>query len=162
MEAKHFYEGLPSKPVLVARTSPTLWEEPTGLEANWTLKELHPASPSPEFTIAWRGVLGSDFVQLLDSEDVKWNSIDVVRIGVAGQCSAPVIIWVGVVPGALSSRDGAFVASKCQGLLNRSHFTDVYVEIRESVVRRLATGDNGSEKEGKKEEGEEGNQAKGY
>ena len=44
MEAKFYYAGLPSCPVLVARTSTTPWEAPTGPEESWNLKELRPAN----------------------------------------------------------------------------------------------------------------------
>ena len=45
-EAKLYYTGLHSAPVLVARTGTTLWEEPTSPESHWhqklKLKELRP------------------------------------------------------------------------------------------------------------------------
>ena len=40
LEAKFYYTGLPSAPILVARTSTTPWEPPTGSEADYEPKEL--------------------------------------------------------------------------------------------------------------------------
>ena len=47
MEAKFYYAGLPSAPILVARTSTTPWEVPSGPQAYWKLKELHLANSHP-------------------------------------------------------------------------------------------------------------------
>ena len=40
LEAKFYYTGLPSAPILVARTSTTPCEPPTGSEADYEPKEL--------------------------------------------------------------------------------------------------------------------------
>ena len=40
MESKFYYAGLPSAPILVARSSTTPWEAPTGPEAYNRRKEL--------------------------------------------------------------------------------------------------------------------------
>jgi hypothetical protein len=69
--------------------------------------------------------------------DVKWTSIDIVRIGYDGEPSAPVILWIGVTPASLSSGDGIFAAHKCREILEEYGITDVDVEIRESVVTQL-------------------------
>ncbi|KAJ7226228.1 hypothetical protein C8J57DRAFT_1093524, partial [Mycena rebaudengoi] len=75
---------------------------------------------------------------LLDLMKVKWTSTDVVRIGNAGESSAPVILWIGVMPASLAGNDGIAVASSCRQLLVENHLTDVDVEICESVVTRSA------------------------
>ncbi len=132
MEAKFYYAGLPSAPVLVARTSSTPWKAPTGPEASQKLKELRPVG-NHALMEAWEGNLALKLHTLLDSMKVKWTSTDVVRIGNAGESSAPVILWIGVMPASLSGDDGIVVASKCRELLVESNITDVDVEIRESV-----------------------------
>lgn len=68
---------------------------------------------------------------------MKWTSTDVVRIGNAGESSAPVILWIGVMPESLSGDDGIVVAHKCRELFEEHGITDVEVEIRESVVTRM-------------------------
>jgi len=135
MEAKFYYAGLPSSPVLVARTGTTSWKAPTGLEAYRKLKDLRPVG-NHALKSVWEDNLALELHTLLDSMEVKWTSMDVVRIGDVGESSAPVILWIGVMPASLSANDGALVASKCQELLVRYDIPDVDVEIRESVVIR--------------------------
>ena len=116
-EATFYYSGLPSSPVLVARTSRNLWKEPTGPEAYRVLKELrvvgeHMLNP------LWEDELAPRLHNLLESMEVNWTSTDVVRIGIVGEpeSSAHVILWIGVVPSSLSGNDGIVVASKCHEL----------------------------------------------
>ena len=47
METKFYYIGLPSKPVLIARTGTTPWKAPAGPEAYLTRKELRPVGNHP-------------------------------------------------------------------------------------------------------------------
>ncbi len=81
MEAKHYYTGLPSAPVLVARTSTTPRKEPTGLKVYQTVKEL----PSVPLTEVWEGNLALKLHALLNLMKVKWTSTEVVRIGNVGE-----------------------------------------------------------------------------
>ncbi|KAK0218116.1 hypothetical protein IW262DRAFT_1392280 [Armillaria fumosa] len=137
MEAKLYYAGLPSAPVLVARSSTNPWKPPTGPEAYRQPKELRPGGDhAPAFMEAWQGDLAPKMLALLDSMKVKWTSTDVVRIGYADEYDAPVVLWIGVVPASLSGEDGVVVVSKCQELLREYNIDDVEVEIRESVVVR--------------------------
>ncbi|PBK83108.1 hypothetical protein ARMGADRAFT_679182 [Armillaria gallica] len=137
MEAKSYYAGLPSFPVLVARTGTTPWKAPTGPEAYRELKELC-AVGNHALKEAWEGNLALKLHALLDSMKVQWTSTDVVRIRNVGESSAPVILWIGVMPASLSCDDGVVVASKCRELLVEYNIADVDVEIRESVVTRSA------------------------
>ncbi|KZT04526.1 uncharacterized protein LAESUDRAFT_715565 [Laetiporus sulphureus 93-53] len=136
-EAIFYYAGLPSGPRLVARTGTTPWKEPTGPEAYRKLKELRPVGNHP-LSEVWEDGLALKIHDLLDTMKVKWTSIDVVRIRDVETSSAPVILWIGVVPASLSGEDGVVVASKCRELLVEYGITDVDVEIRESVITRSA------------------------
>ncbi|KAG8752242.1 hypothetical protein FRC11_008546, partial [Ceratobasidium sp. 423] len=135
-EANSYYAGLPSRPILVARTGAE-WEEPTGLEAYSVIRELRPVG-NHAITEVWEDNLAFKIHALLDKMKVKWTSTDVVRIGNEGESSAPVILWIGVMPGSLSGDDGLVVASRCWKLLEKGGITDMEVEIRESVVTRSA------------------------
>ena len=137
LEAKFYYAGLPSAPVLVARTSTTPWEAPTGPEAYPVPKELRPVTNHPLLKI-WGDSLAFKLIALLDSDSmkVKFTSLDIIRIGIAEEDYAPVILWIGVIPASLSRSDGTNVAAKCKELLIEHNITDVDVEIRESVVNR--------------------------
>jgi hypothetical protein len=144
-EAKYYYGGLPSAPILVARTSTTPWEMPTGPEASHKAKELRTAY-NPSLGEAMRGDMSSKLFAVLDSMEVKWTSIDVVRFGYAEEYSfesSPIILWIGVLPASLSRSDGAVAASKCREVLVENDFADVEVEIRESVVSRWGSINTG-------------------
>ena len=136
LEARLYYAGLPSSPALVARTG-TRWKAPTGPEAYPKRKELR-AVGNHALKDVWEDNLSSKLHALLDSMETKWTSTDVVRIGIVGESSAPVILWIGVMPGSLSGHDGVVVAFKCRELLVEYDITDVDVEIRESVATRTA------------------------
>ena len=99
------------------------------------LKELRPADSHRKLRDVWEGDLGSKVCTLLDSMEVKWTSIDIVRIGYGGERFAPAVVWIGATPGSLSGDNGATVVSECHKLLVEQDITDVDVEIRESVVR---------------------------
>ena len=137
MEAIFYYSGLPSGPVLVARTGATLWKAPTGPEAYRVIRELR-AVGNHALKQVWEDDLALKLHTILNSMEVKWTSTDVVRIANEGESSAPVILWIGVIPKSLSGDDGVIVASKCRELLVEFNITDVDVEIRESVVTRSA------------------------
>ncbi|KAG9079472.1 hypothetical protein FRC06_007706, partial [Ceratobasidium sp. 370] len=92
MEAMHYYAGLPSAPVLVARTSTTPWKVPTSPEAHQKLKELHPVG-NHALREVWGNKLAPKIQDLLDSMKVKWTSLDILRIGYAGEDFAP-ILWI--------------------------------------------------------------------
>ena len=142
-EDKFYYRGLPSHPVLVARTGPP-WKQPTGPEAYRTINKELRVVGTHAIKEVWEDNLALKVHALLDSMKVKWTSTDVVRIKDASwlhryrESSAPVILWIGVMPGSLSYPDGSVVASKCRELLVEYDITDVDVEIRESVVTRSA------------------------
>ncbi|KAF8267033.1 hypothetical protein EI94DRAFT_1786628, partial [Lactarius quietus] len=143
LEASCYYTGLPSRPLLVARTGTTPWESVpvTGPEEYLPRKELRPVgNHAPALKEAWEGSLPLKLHALLDLMHVKWTSIDVVRIGIAGDHSAPVILWIGVMPRSLFGEDGLVVASRCQDLLVEFNIIDVDVEIRESIVTRSVGG----------------------
>ncbi|KAK7447047.1 hypothetical protein VKT23_014257 [Stygiomarasmius scandens] len=138
MEVKFYYAGLPSSPVLVARTGAP-WKAPTGPEAYRVIRELRPVgNHALKLQEVWEDNLAFKLHTLLDSMKVKWTSTDVVRIGNVDESFAPVVLWIGVIPASLSGDDGVVVAFKCQELLREYDITDVEVEIRESVVTRSA------------------------
>jgi len=135
MEAKHYYHGLYSKPVLIARTGSNAWVVPSGPEAYLRPKELGAVS-DPALSEIWEGVLAFRIHELLEANTVRWTSTDVVRIGFVGECAAPVIVWIGVTPDTLSHQDGQIVANACKELLALHNINDIEVEIREANVIR--------------------------
>ncbi len=136
-EAKFYYYGLHSRPILVARTSTHPWVMPTGPDDG---KELGIAS-SHEINAIWDDSLGRKVVAYLDERGVKWTSIDIVRIGISGEYRNPVILWIGVFPDSLPREEGRTVAFGCLDILHKAGIDDIDVEIRESIVRRLVDED---------------------
>ena len=134
-EAQCYYYGLPSRPRLVARSStPTIpWTNPTDPEGYNQCKELRSVG-NHALNDIWEDTLASLVLDLLNSEGVKWTSVDVVRIGIVGEPSAPVILWIGVIPMSLSPVDGLEVALKCKRLLEKNVIIDVHAEFRESII----------------------------
>ncbi|KAG8733123.1 hypothetical protein FRC10_000413 [Ceratobasidium sp. 414] len=136
LEASCYYYGLPSRPVLVARTGTTPWEGRTG-PGRWQIPKELRAVGNHALKEVWEDNLAIQVHAILDSMKVKWTSTDVVRLAISAESSsAPVILWIGVIPGSLSRADGIVVVSKCRNLLEKHNIADVDVEIRESVVTR--------------------------
>ncbi|KAH7911003.1 hypothetical protein BJ138DRAFT_1187026, partial [Hygrophoropsis aurantiaca] len=156
LESRTYYAGLPSAPILVARTSRSAWKRPTGPEAYTVRKELRTVgNRAPALKAAWESAAGGEgqgiarrLHALLDTMHVQWTSTDVVRIVESSyqqtpspeydSANAPVVLWVGVRPASLSGAEGAVVAARCRALLVEAGVGDVEVEIRESVVVRSA------------------------
>ena len=63
-----------------------------------------------------------------------WTSLDVVRIGIVGESSAPVILWIGVVPKSLSGENVAPWPLTHAKSFYDSGIKDVEVEICKSCV----------------------------
>jgi len=135
MEATHYYYGLYSKPVLVARTGSNAWVVPSSPEAYLRPKELGVVS-DPALSEVWEGGLAFRIHEILEANTVRWTSTDVVRIGFVGECAAPVVVWIGVTPDTLSREHGQIVAKACKELLAVHNINDIEVEIREENIIR--------------------------
>ena len=141
LEAKVYYAGLPSIPRLVYRTGTTPWKQGTGFYAYHVLKELRPVFGHKLNTV-WKD-LGPKVCDILDSVEILWTSIDVVRFARVGEEEpvGPVVLWIGVAPETLFREDAHTAAHGCLGLLKEFGITDVEVEYRESMYTRLAGPD---------------------
>lgn len=95
-EAKNYYYGLPSRPVLVYQTG-TPWEKPTHSEAYLQARPVFNHS----IVGAW-DELGPQVPDYLDSMDIMWTAIDVVCFAVIEEKPGPPVLWIGVKPGSLS------------------------------------------------------------
>ncbi|CUS06788.1 unnamed protein product [Tuber aestivum] len=137
MEANLYYYGLYSRPVLVARTSTTLWKPPVCPPGYPSIKWVRTVGNHPLGNI-WEGNLALQIHKILESRGVKWTSTDVARIGLVEEFLPPVIVWIGVQPGTVSREDGHAVAMACKGLLVENQIYNVEVEIRESVVTQYS------------------------
>lgn len=136
----YYYAGLPSNPVLVARTGSIPYKAPTGPEAYSRLKELGIVG-NHDIQDAREDGLASKVHAILGGKGVDWTTTDVVRISYVEDASlSSVVLWIGVKPGSLSYNDGIDVALRCKELLLDYSIDDVHVEIRESELIRFGSG----------------------
>ena len=136
-EATQYYTGLPSRPRLLARTNTTPWEKlKPSILANG--KELRIVSPNHPLHAVWPSPASDKVIAYLDERQVRWTSIDVVRIGVADPDVWPppatVVLWIGVRPGSLGADDARTAAFGCLDLLRGFGVDEVEVELRQSIV----------------------------
>ena len=93
----------------------------------------------------WEDV-GPKVRDLLDKQQVRFSTIDVVRFStVPNQQTpatiSPVVIWVGVVPDSLAGEDAFNSANALLALLKDEGIADVDIEFRESVFRRSVSAE---------------------
>ncbi|KAH9017756.1 hypothetical protein EDB83DRAFT_2437067 [Lactarius deliciosus] len=129
-EAKLYYTGLPSKPVLVARTGSTPWEAPTGPEAYLKMKQLRVVGIH-EILNVWDD-LAPKVISILDAKGVNLISMDVLRFGYKDEPSGNVVIWIGVSPNSVSYEVGIDAAIQCKEFLSENGLDDVEIEIHET------------------------------
>lgn len=108
------------------------WRERTGPEAYRITREARPAYDHP-IADQWHAI-GTSIYQFLDSQGVKWTSIDPVAFAEEGGVEpfCPLLMWIGVHPKSLIY-DAAVAAA--------GGFPEIEVAFRESVINRsVATG----------------------
>lgn len=115
-EATCYYIGLPSTPVSVYRTG-TPFKRPTGPEAYHIWREVMPVFDHL-IADAW-DELGPLVPDYLDSINVTWTTIDVVRLAEEEKEPGPPVLWIGVKPGSLSREDAQVATVGCEGLLKK-------------------------------------------
>jgi hypothetical protein len=103
-------------------------------KADHELKELRPVY-NHEIQNVW-DILGPKVMDCLDSNQVMWTSVDIVRFAKGKEPPGPVVLWIGVKPQSVSGEDAHIAAIGCLQLLELFQLTDVEVEFRESVVVR--------------------------
>ncbi|TFK52959.1 hypothetical protein OE88DRAFT_1320541 [Heliocybe sulcata] len=135
-EAALRYHGLPSRPRFVARSSSDEWVPP-GFEGYPEVRELRPVGIHPLCSV-WEDMVDVAMHIYLTEQNVRYTSLDPVRIGLVDEPAAPVIVWVGVEPSCLYAEQGILVAVGLRDILIRHGIDDVHVEIRESVVTTSA------------------------
>lgn len=93
--------------------------------------KLHPIADQ------WHA-LGTSIYQLLDSQAVKWTSIDPVAFAEQGQVKpfCPLLMWIGVYPESLSYHAAIAAAEAIKEILAQAGFPEIEVAFRESVVTR--------------------------
>ena len=136
-EARHYYAGLPSKPILIARTGRAQWEAPRGPEAYLKPKELRIVGVH-EIEDIWEDDLAPGIHAILEQKNIDWSSTDVVRMGYVGEPSGDVILWIGVRSDSISYEVAIDAAVQCKSFLLKHGINDIEVEMRRSEIVRSA------------------------
>lgn len=132
-QVRGYYYGLPSRSSFVANTINEVWVLPTGPEDYRPAKMLRAVGEHKVLEL-WEAGLADQVTARLSAMKVDWTSLDVVRIGIVGESSAPVTLRIGVVLESLSDENGRTVAFDARKVLYKCGIKDVEVEIRESRV----------------------------
>ncbi|KDR77004.1 hypothetical protein GALMADRAFT_155693 [Galerina marginata CBS 339.88] len=138
IEAKHYLYGFPSKPRLVARSNPDIWERPTGPEAYLKPKELIILGAHP-LSVVWEDTIGPALDAYLLGQQVKVSVLNCFRIALAGEASLPPppFVFVGVIRDSLLGQAGLDAALGCRSILVENGLDDVHVIIYESAFTRF-------------------------
>lgn len=141
-----YYCGLPSQPILVARTGTKKWTKtPEDLWGYY--KFLAPLGRHPIIEL-WKE--GRELATLIIDaiKRLHWVSVDILRVGesipfepVLPLENHPVVLFVTVKPGSATWEIAHPVALDCKAILCSFDLNDVDVEIKESEQERLASTD---------------------
>ncbi|KDN61741.1 hypothetical protein CSUB01_10814 [Colletotrichum sublineola] len=137
-ERDSFYNGLPSRPKLVARSSTT----PLRLGLDGWSSERKTLTVVGEHAIVgkWNdepSSLRNDILDILARQKVDWQAVDILRIGYADD-KTPVILSISVSAGT-PWEVGSQVARDCREALVENGLDDVHCEIKESRLVNLAS-----------------------
>ncbi|KAF8992678.1 hypothetical protein BDQ17DRAFT_1546371 [Cyathus striatus] len=140
-ERKHYYYGLPSKPISLFRIGAP-FQRPTGPEAYRVPKINRPVFDD-KFAAVWED-MGTRIYKYLDSVSIKWTTIDVAHFAepmkydpfLTEETVGPIVLWIGVIPTSLPRELAEEAAYACKNILLSFDFGDVEVAFRESIFRR--------------------------
>ncbi|KAI0337511.1 hypothetical protein BDW22DRAFT_1433287 [Trametopsis cervina] len=122
LEAAHFYYGLESKPILVARSDRGAWVPSQGSCTTYVqAKVLTPLVPH-FLNRVWDET----------EQGAQYTGMTLLRIGIDVQDSPPAVIFIGVRHGSLTREKGCELAVHCHGILAQNNITDIQVHMRES------------------------------
>lgn len=124
-EQKGYYLGFPGKPRLLGRTGP-----------NWTAtKERKYVGIVGNHRIAnvWPQLL-KKIMKYLDSENLRWNSLEANRVAYGDSRVCPVFVLIGVNDPSLRTEDACRIAERVKEFLFEMRIFDVEVELRERKI----------------------------
>lgn len=149
-EQLHYYDGLLSRPRLLARTSSARhWQRqmhggiPSGVpyfEAPFRRQLLPP--PNHAVADAWHDADGPLRVGLLRAlEGLPWTAIDWFRVGIGRERpisdTFELTMMVSVSNDMVNPSDAIEAAHRCKSVLEECGFADIHCEIRKSTVHFL-------------------------
>jgi len=133
-EAMFYYAGIsPTPPKLVYRTGSAV--RPFIMSKGYRRLKQACGVFGHRLNEVW-GLAGPKVRDLLTLLKVAWTSIDGVRFLTDGDENVgPVVVWIGVRPNSLKTKDAFNAAHDILAILENFNVHDVEVEFRESVYR---------------------------
>ncbi|KAL4730125.1 hypothetical protein ACLX1H_002155 [Fusarium chlamydosporum] len=144
-EKDGYYYGLPSRPLLVARTSTEPWVERSARSGFWPLYKKLEVVRGHAIKDMWNddeGPLRRDIINCL--ENVEWTAIDILRVGfepseTGEKFDKPVTMLISVEKDSANFTKALATVTKCQEILHKHGIVDVPVEMKESKLVSCAS-----------------------
>jgi hypothetical protein len=153
IEANGYYCGLPSRPLLVARSSGESWRRMSPSYPMFSRTKALGIVGEHPIRDAWDAKFQAEIIEALGA--TRWTSIDIVRIGYAGlgesKAPHPVVLWIGVRAGSLTWDEGITIVEACVSPLRQRHSINGLTEFNRSqfygvVTSSMFTAKLGSQK----------------
>ncbi|KAI1065802.1 hypothetical protein LB507_000244 [Fusarium sp. FIESC RH6] len=132
-EKHYYYNGLPSRPVLVARTTTDQWvmyEDFHGVYKSLDVVREHAIK---ELWNDESGPLRKQVIECL--EGIEWVAIDILRLGL--EQDKPVTMFISVKKDSTDFNTGLDTVRRCQQILRTHQLGDVEVEMKEATLIAL-------------------------
>jgi hypothetical protein len=139
LERNVYYYGLPSQPILVARSSDSAWAPRYHRGRGPELIEKFLSNVgSHQIVDMWNdgGALRDDILDAISP--LEWHSVDILRIGYEASDSFPILhlrrpvaLFITVQPGSVRWMQAYPIALRCKQILQRAEIFDVDCEIKE-------------------------------
>ena len=138
-EEKHgYFRGLPSRPILIARTSTDPWVMYENFHCVY--KTLSVVRKHAVIDMWDSGPLYRDIIECL--ENVEMIGVDILRLGYEHlskldedqESDKPVTMLISVKKDSIDPSNGLAIVLRCQGILRTYGLEDVEVEMKEAVL----------------------------
>ncbi|KAI9155750.1 hypothetical protein HJFPF1_08339 [Paramyrothecium foliicola] len=138
-----YYYGLPSRPKLVATTSPWIPRDPGRWGVGiWPVTKCLRPVLQHDIIEQWDrpgSKLRKQIIEFVDSHSLQWRAIDILRIGYVDG-PATVTMFISVHPASTSPDVGKTLVEECKSILHTYGIHDVECDMKESVVTTLNNG----------------------
>lgn len=134
-----YHYGLPSHPILAARSNSDPWGHK--IVDDWSVgKGFRPVGRHPIVEL-WNDSTGPLRCAILEAfESVRWVAIDILRIrydihdGSSEEFDQPVTLFISVVPNSIPWSQGYPIVMRCRDILQQHGMYDIYCKMKESRV----------------------------
>lgn len=140
-EREGYYCGLPSEPLLVARSSSERWVPPLGPDTRPKPKQLK--NIGNHLLASLLATIKDDVMKIFDTRSILWSTIEAFRIAFKGQKDMPVVLWIGALAKGLIGCSGTshpvagIAVMACKQLLKKNQIVDAHRELKMSEAYRV-------------------------